>query len=345
MSSTGRLPVTVIGGYLGAGKTTLVNGLLRQADGRRLAVLVNDFGELSIDADLIRSGSDTVLQLAGGCVCCSIGSDLIGALTSVREVIADPDHVIVEASGVALPATVAATVTLAPGMRRNGVVVMLDASRLDSLLNDRYLADTVQRQIASADLLLQSHADELDPTGTEALQAQVRALNERAPLLDSARGTVPIDLVLEPRLPGAAGWLNPGDGTRTLRAQDTAPSGENGQPLQQHLVDTAGRATHARFESRGFAAGAPIDPQPLQQVLADRTLGIERAKGIFRRPDGQIVVVHAVAGRVDLEIMPSDATPAGLERLVLIGVHDRWQPAAIAAALAAQGWTALAQPE
>ena len=78
------IPVTVIGGYLGAGKTTLVNHLLRHADGRRLAVLVNEFGSIAIDEDLIEAEEDGLISIAGGCICCSFGNDLIGAINDLR---------------------------------------------------------------------------------------------------------------------------------------------------------------------------------------------------------------------------------------------------------------------
>ena len=97
------LPVTVIGGYLGAGKTTLVNHLLRHAEGRRLAVLVNEFGELPIDADLIEAEGDDLISISGGCVCCSFGSDLTAALLRLAALEPRPDHVVIEASGVAIP--------------------------------------------------------------------------------------------------------------------------------------------------------------------------------------------------------------------------------------------------
>ena len=90
--TTAPLPVTVIGGYLGAGKTTLVNHLLRQAGGRRLAVLVNDFGELPLDADLIEADDGEVLSLAGGCICCSFGNDLMAALMQLPARSPRPDR-------------------------------------------------------------------------------------------------------------------------------------------------------------------------------------------------------------------------------------------------------------
>ena len=116
------LPAVVIGGYLGAGKTTLVNRVLRAAAGRRIAVVVNDFGEIGIDADLIESRDGDVLNLAGGCVCCAVGSDLVAGLMALPQRIAPPDVVLIETSGVALPGAVARAVRLVPGLDADGIV-------------------------------------------------------------------------------------------------------------------------------------------------------------------------------------------------------------------------------
>ncbi len=137
------LPVIVIGGYLGAGKTTLVNRLLRNAGGRRIAVLVNEFGELPIDADLIEGEKDGVIGIAGGCVCCSYGSDLVEGLQALRRGF-EPDILLIEASGVGLPSSIAQTVELVPGYAVRGVVVLLDAERILGQAADPYLADTVR---------------------------------------------------------------------------------------------------------------------------------------------------------------------------------------------------------
>ena len=98
------LPVTVVGGYLGSGKTTLINNLLNSADGHRYAVLVNDFGELSIDAQLIEKQDGNVISLSGGCICCSYGNDLTSALLELKT--DTIDQVVIEASGVALPGSI-----------------------------------------------------------------------------------------------------------------------------------------------------------------------------------------------------------------------------------------------
>ncbi|HAP77992.1 MAG TPA: hypothetical protein DCR14_18160 [Acidimicrobiaceae bacterium] len=155
-SAAAPLPVVVIGGYLGAGKTTLVNQLLRTTT-ERLVVLVNDFGSSVIDASLIEAREGDVLQLAGGCVCCQIGDDLSDTLH--RLVVSAPsgtrpDRVVIEASGVAQPASVAATVAFSAGLDVECVVVVADGERIERLLADHYVGDLVAAQLRQADLVL-----------------------------------------------------------------------------------------------------------------------------------------------------------------------------------------------
>ena len=148
------LPVTVIGGYLGAGKTTLVNRVLRRADGRRIAVLVNEFGDLPIDADLIESRDDNVINIAGGCVCCSYGSDLMASLMDLQKLEPRPDHILIEASGVALPEAIAQSVELMVQYVVDGIVVIANADNVREQGSDTYLGDTIRRQLAAADIIL-----------------------------------------------------------------------------------------------------------------------------------------------------------------------------------------------
>ena len=135
------LPTVVIGGYLGAGKTTLVNHLLRTAAGRRIAVLVNDFGEIAIDAELILGAEGGVLSLAGGCVCCTIGEDLVGALETLLTREPRPDLLLIATSGVGMPGAVAQTAGLMADLLVEGVVVLMDAETVSSAAADRYVGD------------------------------------------------------------------------------------------------------------------------------------------------------------------------------------------------------------
>jgi len=149
------LPLTIVGGYLGSGKTTLLNHMLRHADGLRLAVLVNEFGDLPIDADLIEAEDGNMISIAGGCVCCSFGDDLSKALSDLAALDPAPDHVLLETSGVALPGAIAASLLFAPGYIHDGTVVLANAETIQTQAGDTYVGDTVQRQLLDADLIMQ----------------------------------------------------------------------------------------------------------------------------------------------------------------------------------------------
>lgn len=281
------LPVTVIGGYLGAGKTTLVNHLLRHAAGRRLAVLVNDFGELPIDADLIESSDGGTIAIAGGCVCCSFGSDLIAALQQIAVREPRPDHVLVEASGVALPGAVAAAVTLLPRYRVDGVVVLADAETVRERAADRYLADTISRQLDDADLILLAKGDLV----AESARASLRQwLESRAPVIEAHRGQVPLELLLGRRREAHAG---------------------SGVPMQAHPA----------YESCSFAALPPLDVPGLAAALTGPGIGVLRAKGLLQDCGGATKALHVVGRRA--EVMDAYSAPAGLVCIGLRGRFDR----------------------
>ncbi|MEM1198633.1 MAG: GTP-binding protein [Pseudomonadota bacterium] len=178
------LPVTLISGYLGAGKTTLINHLLRNADGTRLMVMVNDFGELPIDADLIESQDGNTITLANGCICCSIGADLVGAFIDVLNLDPLPDHLLIEASGVAEPARIANMARAERDLELRAIVVLADAASVPNQAEDRLIGSAVQAQLSSADLLLLNKAD---LAASESLKATERWVEEIYPSLRHMR--------------------------------------------------------------------------------------------------------------------------------------------------------------
>ena len=136
------IPLTLISGYLGTGKTTLINNLLRTTK-RRIALLVNDFGDVNIDESLIEARTETVMSIAGGCVCCSYGNELIETLESMNSSEFLPDHIVLEASGIALPSKIIQTISLINFLSFHGTVLLTDASRLQAQLDDVYILSLI----------------------------------------------------------------------------------------------------------------------------------------------------------------------------------------------------------
>lgn len=330
------LPATVIGGWLGAGKTTLVNHLLRHAGGRRIAVLVNDFGEVSIDADLIEGAEGGVLSLAGGCMCCSWGEDLFGTLARVRARQPAPDVLLVETSGVAQPAAVARLLRLAPGLEVEGVVVLVDAETVRERAADRYVGELVRQQLAEADLLLLNKLDLVTPgQAAEAAQwlgAQVPGVR----VVPAERGQVAPEVVLGVGLE-LASESGSGSGSRSVSesgsgsgsgssSADTewpaagsaveAPSQGAWQPRAwQPLARDAG----TRFESGSQRHDGPVDVPALARELCAPGSRIVRAKGVLTGLDGQPVLLQVVGRRAHIGPAPPGAGHVGL--LVWIAVR------------------------
>ena len=296
------LPAVVIGGWLGAGKTTLVNALLRRAGGQRLAVLVNDFGSVNIDAGLIEDAAAGVLALSGGCLCCAFGDDLLGTLAAVAAREPAPDAVLIELSGVALPAAVLRTARLSPTVDVTGALVLADATAVRRQAADRYVGDTVRQQLRQADWLLASKADLLADAGeADELERWLQAQAPQARLLPGPAADLPIELLL--------GW-----GERA----SASPTPWTPRPIA---------AAASRFESLSVALPDGCDLQALGARLADPRSGVLRAKGLARTAGGEGRLLQVAAGRADV----TPAVVQGEGRLLLIGLRGRWNPEALLA--------------
>lgn len=299
-----RIPVTVIGGYLGAGKTTLVNHLLRNAAGRRLAVLVNDFGDLPIDADLIEAQSEDLISIAGGCVCCSFGSDLMGALMKLAQREPAPDHVLLETSGVALPGSVARSVALIRACSIDGVVVMADAETVAARAADRYMGDTITRQLAEADLVIANKTDLVTGAQLEALRTWIAEAAPQARLIEAERGQVPVDVMFGiGHASQPAGLFSPG----TLKPVADASS---------------------QYESASFAIPHRVDVEKIARALSKLECGLIRAKGVLRDADGSTRALQVVGSRFEVTVFEGVATG-----IVCIGLRGQVNRTAIEQAI------------
>lgn len=191
----GQLPVTVIGGYLGAGKTTLLNHLLTNARGLRVAALVNDFGSVNVDLDLVAEHDGETLSLANGCICCSLVNGFAQTIGGILRRAGSFDHIVIEASGVALPARVGEYGQMYQ-LPLDGVLVVVDAEQIRVRAADKYVGDTVLRQLAQADLLIVNKTDLVPAGDLAALRSWLGGHAPGTPLIETVRSEVPLDLLL-----------------------------------------------------------------------------------------------------------------------------------------------------
>lgn len=305
----GPLPVTVLAGYLGAGKTSLLNHLLTHPRGLRIAAVVNDFGDVGIDPMLVSTSATAVYATSGGCFCCVLDSedDLLPLLTRLARRGAGVDAVLLEASGLADPQALARRVADHPATVLAGIVQVVDAVETEGLLATH---PSLARHVAGAGLVVVTKADLVEDVAP--VLALCRGLNPHAPVVAT------VDGALDPRL-----------------VLDAAPepSGPQEQLLALAVLDEDGdehpdgggtsRSTHPHHsaQSLDLVTDAPVDPGALMDLLDDRPTGLFRVKGVVHLAiaPGQTapVVVHAAGRQVRIDVLHEtlDAT----SRLVAIG--------------------------
>ena len=315
MTAQARDPIalTVIGGFLGAGKTTLLNGLLREAGDRRLAVLVNDFGAIDIDADLVQSREGEMVSLKNGCICCGVSGDFIGELALLRDRDDPPEHVVVEASGVADPGAIVVLGDM-PGYRRDAAVIVADAETVRARAADEATAAMVKRQLRAGDLIVLNKSDLVAGEELARTHEWLReVVGPSTAIVQTSFGAVPVDVALGAR-------------PATQRsAQDPPPEGEG------HDHGGHDHAPHPDFETWSWSGPAPLSGAGLVAALRALPDGIVRAKGLLHlREDPQRrYVLQLVGRRYSIEAdRPWGETPPG-SQIVVIGLPGSVDPAAL----------------
>lgn len=290
-----RIPVLVISGFLGSGKTTLVSYLLKeaQAKGARIAVVSNEFGALGIDRALLGRGGEAYVELEGGCVCCQLSDELVNTLQMLWERVC-PDGIIVETSGVALPFDTQLQVWREPVCRwvdDDMAVVVVNA---EQLFERRDLEGTFEDQVSSADLLLLNKVDLVPQESLESLEAILHRMAPDTPVVHSIHAQIDPSVLFPPDLRG-------------LRAQRRTAGAE---PTPHR---------HESFLAYELAVEDGVKPDTLIERL--RNLGMLRGKGFVRTSDG-LRLVQGVGRRIELS-EPPVSPPAALVGRVVIIARDR----------------------
>ncbi len=301
-AASGKIPVTVLTGYLGAGKTTLLNRILTEDHGKRYAVIVNEFGEIGIDNDLVVGADEDVFEMNNGCVCCTVRGDLIRVVSGLmkRQRPGKPafDAIIVETTGLADPGPVAQTFFVDEDVkaktRLDSVTALVDAKHVMARLDD---SKEAREQVAFADRIILNKTDLVTGDELAVVKARLRALNPLAPITRAQRANVPLDEVLgvhafdlERISEVRPDFVNPPHGAEGHVHDDHCGHGHHDHGHEHghdhdHQHGPRGHAHEDDIRGIALSLDRPLDGQKftawLDRLLGEQGQNILRAKGII----------------------------------------------------------------
>ena len=331
-----KIPATVITGFLGAGKTTMIRSMLHNANGRRIALIINEFGDLGVDGEVLKGcgvetcTEDDIVELTNGCICCTVADDFVPTMTALLERDVRPDHIVIETSGLALPQPLVAAFNwpdIKTQVTVDGVVTVIDAAAVaegrfasdhdaldaqrradETLDHESPLEELFEDQIRAADMVVLNKADLVDDHALDAVRMNVAGQVERPlKVIHASHGNLPVEVLL--------GLRSATEDQIAMRKSHHELHHADGHAHDHDDFDSFVVEAEAVRDPDGFVAG-------LRRVIADHD--VLRVKGFCAVPGKPMrLVVQAVGQRIETYFdrpWAADETPS--TRLVVIGLHD-----------------------
>ncbi|MBK4730358.1 GTP-binding protein [Oxynema sp. CENA135] len=320
------MPITIITGFLGSGKTTLLNHILSNNKNLKIAVLVNEFGDINIDSQLLVSIDENMLELSNGCICCTINDGLVDAVYRILERSDRIDYMVIETTGVADPLPIILTflgTELRDFTRLDAIVTMVDA---ESFTPDCFDSEAALKQIAYADITILNKTDLATPEKVESLEAYIRTIKEGARILHSQHGNVPLPLILDVGHNQQETYDELlGEGDRPTHSDNDRQDPKDRHHHHHHDHHDHHDHRHSShldndgFVSISFESDRPFEVKKFETFLQERLpQNVFRAKGIIWFQESELANIFQLSGpRFDLQTEQWKTSPKN--QLVFIG--------------------------